>query len=61
MLNNLKEQIEKYNFLIKKGYGQNFLIDKGMINKIVEGAHLPQNSIFLEIGPGFGSLTHKLS
>jgi len=61
MLNNLKEQIEKYNFFIKKGYGQNFLVDKGMINKIVEGAYLPQNSIILEIGPGFGSLTHKLS
>ncbi|MCL1925339.1 MAG: 16S rRNA (adenine(1518)-N(6)/adenine(1519)-N(6))-dimethyltransferase RsmA [Defluviitaleaceae bacterium] len=61
MLNNLKEQIEKYNFSIKKGYGQNFLIDKGMINKIVDGAKLPEKSIVLEIGPGFGSLTNALS
>ena len=61
MLNNLKEEIEKYNFFIKKGYGQNFLIDKGMIKKIVEGASLPPFSVVLEIGPGFGSLTTVLS
>ena len=61
MLNNLKEEIEKYNFFIKKGYGQNFLIDKGMINKIVAGANLPQSSVVLEVGPGFGSLTTYLS
>ena len=44
----------------KKSLGQNFLIDKNIINKIIEIGNLDQNKIVLEIGSGYGSLTEKI-
>lgn len=48
----------EHNF--KKKYGQNFLKDKNIINKIVETANIENNSIIIEIGPGSGALTQVL-
>lgn len=44
----------------KKHLGQNFIIDRNIINKIVGAAQLDENSHVLEIGPGIGSLTEAL-
>ena len=44
----------------KKSLGQNFLIDKNIINKIVEIGKVEKNKNILEIGPGYGSLTNKI-
>ena len=41
----------------KKSLGQNFLIDKNIINKIVEAGNIDPNSTVLEIGAGTGNLT----
>ena len=41
----------------KKSLGQNFLIDKNIIKKIVEAEHINSNDFILEIGPGTGNLT----
>ena len=43
----------------KKKYGQNFIADKNLINKIVENAHIDGKNV-LEIGPGKGALTNLL-
>ena len=48
------------NFEYKKSLGQNFLIDKNIINKIINSIDLKEESLIIEIGPGSGALTKKL-
>jgi len=48
------------NFQFKKKYGQNFLKDDSIPNKIVEYSDIPEDSLVIEIGPGAGALTKKL-
>ena len=47
-------------FTPKKSLGQNFLIDKNIINKIIEIGNINNNKIVLEIGPGHGNLTEAI-
>lgn len=56
-----KQIIDKYNFFFKKKYGQNFLIDINILNKIISAADINLNDTVLEIGPGIGSLTQILA
>ena len=44
----------------KKSLGQNFLIDKNIINKIVKIGNIDQNRVVMEIGPGYGNLTEAI-
>lgn len=56
------EQIlKKYGFSIRKKYGQNFLIDPNILNKIVDTAEVGKDDIVLEVGPGLGTLTQYLA
>ena len=45
---------------VKKSLGQNFLIDKNIINKIVNIGNINENKIVMEIGPGYGYLTKSI-
>lgn len=56
-----KEKMEKYNFNLKKMFGQNFIIDENIINNIINSAKIDKDTLVIEIGPGAGSLTYKLS
>ncbi len=56
-----KEKMEKYNFNLKKMYGQNFIIDENIINNIITLSNIDEDTLVIEIGPGAGSLTYKLS
>lgn len=56
-----KEKMEKYNFNLKKMYGQNFIIDENIIDNIIEKSNIDKDTLVIEIGPGAGSLTYKLS
>lgn len=60
-----KEQVKKIllenNISIKKHYGQNFLLDNAIIEKIVSNSSIPNNIGVVEIGPGLGFLTNHLS
>ena len=56
-----KEKMEKYNFNLKKMFGQNFIIDENIINNIISSADIDKDTLVIEIGPGAGSLTYKLS
>lgn len=49
---------EKFHF--KKNFGQNFLKDKNIINKIVENAKIDKDTLVIEVGPGEGALTVNL-
>lgn len=51
---------KKYNFHFSKRYGQNFLTDGNIIEKILEGANIQEEDYILEIGPGIGTMTQYL-
>lgn len=50
----------KFGFRFSKSLGQNFLIDKSVIDDIVEGAMVSEDDLVIEIGPGIGVLTDAL-
>lgn len=52
--------LKKYNFHFQKKFGQNFLIDSHVLNKIVYAAEITKEDFVLEIGPGIGTLTQYL-
>ncbi len=52
--------INRYNFAFAKKYGQNFLIDEGIVSKIVREAGITADDFVLEIGPGIGTMTQLL-
>lgn len=56
-----KEIIAKHGFSFKKSLGQNFLIDGNILSRIVDAAELDKTKGALEIGPGIGALTQRLS
>ena len=53
--------LQKYDFVFQKKYGQNFLIDTHVLNKIVSAAEITKEDVVLEIGPGIGTLTQYLA
>lgn len=57
---NTIEVLKKYNFVFQKKFGQNFLIDTHVLEKIVTSAGLTKDDLVLEIGPGIGSMTQYL-
>lgn len=52
--------LQKYNFNFQKKYGQNFLIDPHVLDKIIESADITKEDFVLEIGPGIGTMTQYL-
>ena len=54
------EIINKYNFVFQKKFGQNFLIDTHVLDKIIAAANITKEDTILEIGPGIGSMTQYL-
>lgn len=57
----IKEELESINFKFKKAFGQNFITDKNLLEKIVRESNITQDDIVLEIGPGAGTLTQEIS
>ena len=53
--------INRYNFTIRKKYGQNFLTDQNILDRIIDAAQLTKEDAVLEIGPGIGTLTGELA
>ena len=55
------EVVQKYNFTFQKKFGQNFLIDPHVLDKIIAAAEITKDDFVLEIGPGIGTLTQYLA
>lgn len=53
--------LQKYNFSFQKKFGQNFLIDTHVLNKIIRSAEITKDDFVLEIGPGIGTMTQYLA
>lgn len=58
---NTIEIIQKYQFTFQKKFGQNFLIDTHVLDKIVSAAGIGEEDCVLEIGPGIGTMTQYLA
>ena len=58
---NTIEILQKYNFNFQKKFGQNFLIDEHVLDKIIRAAEITKNDYVLEIGPGIGTMTQYLA
>jgi 16S rRNA (adenine1518-N6/adenine1519-N6)-dimethyltransferase len=57
---NTIEILQKYQFVFQKKFGQNFLIDTHVLDKIITSAEITAEDMVLEIGPGIGTLTQYL-
>lgn len=57
---NTIEVLRKYNFRFQKKFGQNFLIDPHVLDRIIESAGITKDDFVLEIGPGIGTMTQYL-
>ena len=55
------EIIQKYQFAFQKKFGQNFLIDGRVLEKIIAAAEVTEEDMVLEIGPGIGTMTQYLA
>ena len=53
--------LQKYNFTFQKKFGQNFLIDTHVLDKIIRSAEITKDDMVLEIGPGIGTMTQYLA
>ena len=53
--------LQKYNFSFQKKFGQNFLIDTHVLDKIIASAEITKDDMVLEIGPGIGTMTQYLA
>ncbi len=56
----MKLTLDNNSFKFKKKFGQNFITDENIINKIVNKSGVDNDTLVIEIGPGAGSLTYKL-
>jgi len=56
----LKSTLKNYSTVPSKGLGQNFLVDRGALNNLLEAAELKKGDVVVEIGPGTGILTKEL-
>ncbi len=58
---NTIEILKRYQFSFQKKFGQNFLIDTHVLDKIIQAADIGKDDLVLEIGPGIGTMTQYLA
>lgn len=58
---NTIETLNKYRFVFQKKYGQNFLIDTHVLDKIIRAAQIGPEDFVVEVGPGIGTMTQYLA
>jgi len=61
MSEKISQLCSRYGLKPSRRYGQNFLLDEAVLDKIIEAAELSKSDTVVEIGPGFGALTFKLA
>lgn len=58
---NLRERLQKHDFKFKKRYGQNFITDGNLLQKIVAAGEVCADDVVIEVGPGAATLTRALA
>ncbi|XUX00540.1 MAG: 16S rRNA (adenine(1518)-N(6)/adenine(1519)-N(6))-dimethyltransferase RsmA [Dehalogenimonas sp.] len=61
LMSETRTLLERYNLSARKGLGQNFLIDRGVLDKIIAAADISRSDTIVEVGPGLGVLTRALA
>lgn len=56
-----KQIIKKYGLTMKKSLGQNFLVEPGILSKMLAAGEIDKETVVIEIGPGIGALTERLA
>ncbi len=59
--NEIKSVLGRYGISARKAWGQNFLVNQGVLDKIVDAGQISQQDTVLEVGPGLGCLTQRLA
>ena len=57
----IRKELTEYGLIPKKGWGQHFLIDRNILNKVIRTAQINEKDIVLEVGPGLGEMTIGLA
>lgn len=57
----IKHELKKHGLFPKKKWGQHFLVDPNILNKVIESARLRREDVVLEVGPGLGEMTVALA
>ena len=58
---NLRDTLQKHNFKFKKKFGQNFITDGNLLQKIVDAGDVGPDDVIIEVGPGAATLTKALA
>lgn len=58
---NLRDTLQKHNFRFKKKFGQNFITDSNLLQKIADAADVGSDDVVIEVGPGAATLTKALA
>lgn len=61
ILEETKFIMDKYKIRANKSLGQNFLINDNVVNEIIEKSDVNKNDLIIEIGPGLGTLTARIT
>ncbi|WP_373737434.1 16S rRNA (adenine(1518)-N(6)/adenine(1519)-N(6))-dimethyltransferase RsmA [Jeotgalibaca porci] len=56
-----KQILKKYGLTMKKSLGQNFLVEPGILTKMLAAGEIDKDTVVIEIGPGIGALTERLA
>jgi len=57
----IRKELAKYGLVPKKGWGQHYLIDRNILNKVIRTAQVGKDDVVLEVGPGLGEVTLALA
>jgi 16S rRNA (adenine1518-N6/adenine1519-N6)-dimethyltransferase len=57
----IRKELAEYGLIPKKGWGQHFLVDRNILNKVIRTAQVEKDDLVLEIGPGLGEMTLALA
>ena len=61
LLTETRQLLRRYGLHARKGLGQHFLVDRGVLELVVETAALTSSDVVIEVGPGLGVLTKELA
>jgi 16S rRNA (adenine1518-N6/adenine1519-N6)-dimethyltransferase len=59
-MTSIRKELSEYGLIPKKGWGQHFLIDRNILNKVIRTAQVGKDDVILEVGPGLGEMTLAL-
>jgi 16S rRNA (adenine1518-N6/adenine1519-N6)-dimethyltransferase len=60
-ISSLRKELAEYGLIPRKGWGQHFLVDRNILNKVIRTAQVGKGDVVLEVGPGLGEMTLSLA